>query len=126
MKYKHVCKGCSKEFYGRRNQEFHDLQCKIDYNNEKAALLRKDLKDNKISQKNYLIIREAYAVSKNSSIPLMKLINKGLILTAPIRRVKTPKNGYEIFLANGYGYRIFTQDGTQSISLYKEEELNNF
>lgn len=125
MKYKHTCKGCTKEFFGRRNQEFHNLQCKIDYNNEKAAQLRKELKDNKISLRNHLIFKEAYIVYKNRTVPLVNLLKKGLELAAPTRRMKTPINGFEVYLSNGYAFRITSQNGNQYISIFKEEELSN-
>ncbi len=125
MKFKHICKGCSYEFYGRRNQEFHNLQCKIDYNNEKAAQLRKELKDNKISIKNHLIFRDAYSNYKNRAILLVDLLKKGLELKAPTRKWKTPKNGYEVYLSNGYAFRITTENGNQFISIFKEEEITN-
>jgi hypothetical protein len=125
MKHKHVCKGCNQEFYGRRNQEFHDLHCKTDFHNERAAILRAELKDNKISQKNYKIIKEAYSKYKNRSFLVIDLIQKGLELAAPTRKWKTPKNGFEIYLSNGFGYRIFTENGKQFISIYKEEEIDN-
>ena len=125
MIHKHFCTGCGKEFDGRRNQQFHDLQCKTDYNNEKAALLRKELKDNKISHKNHLIFRDTYNTYKNREIPLVNLLKKGLETAAPTRKWKTAKNGYVVYISNGYAFRITTQNGEQFISIFKEEELAN-
>ncbi|MBN1181060.1 MAG: hypothetical protein JXB49_02155 [Bacteroidales bacterium] len=125
MKYKHTCKGCNREFYGRRNQEFHNLQCKIDFNNEKAANLRKELKDNKIAQKNYMILKEAYEIYRNNPIHHIDILKRGFELKAPTRRCKTPKYGYEVFMANGIGFRIINKDNGQFISIYKEHELAN-
>lgn len=125
MKHKHICKGCSKEFYGRKNQEFHNIQCKTDYNNEKARILRDELNDNKITQKNYLILRAVYDVQKNVPVLLTEILKRGFDSSAPTRKVKTLKNGYELFMANGIGYRVFIKDNKQYISIYKSNELYN-
>jgi hypothetical protein len=125
MKYRHTCKGCSREFFGRRNKEFHDLQCKIEYNNEKATKLRQQLTDNKIMQKNHIILREAYSVYRNKAITLATLQRKGFETAAPWRRKKTATKGIEIFQSNGFGFRIIEESGKQFISIYTEEEINN-
>ena len=39
--------------------------------------------------------------------------------------VKTPKNGYECYLINGYAYRVITKQNAQFIVIYKQEELDN-
>jgi hypothetical protein len=125
MKYKHICKGCSKEFHGRRNQEFHDLQCKIDYNNEKATILRNALKDNKILQKNHVILQELYAKYKSNPISVLYLQKSGFDTTAPVRRIKTKIHGYDVFLSNGIGYRVYNVNQKQCISIYPEQEIKN-
>jgi hypothetical protein len=126
VKHSNNCIQCKREFQGRKNQKFCSLSCKADYNNWKAFKLRKELIDNNIMQKNYLILKYFYALKRNHPIALKDLIKKGFETISPSRLLKSPVNGYEIRIIHGYGYRIYTIKNIQYAIIYKREEINNF
>ena len=120
---KHICPTCLKEFFGRLNKKFCCDDCKSDYNNRKAANLKKELPDNKLLQKNYLILKELYPESKGEvPIEITKLYMKGFDFLAPTRKIKTPKNGFDYSAINGYAYRIYKN---QYMIINKKDELEN-
>jgi hypothetical protein len=119
----HICQNCWKEFSGRANKRFCCSDCKTSFNNTKASNLKKEMPDNKLLQKNYLILKEMYPKSKSEvPIEITKLYMKGFDFKAPSRKVKTPKNGFDYFVINGYAFRIHN---SQHIIISKKDELNN-
>jgi hypothetical protein len=124
MLYDLKCKECGREFIGRKNQQFHDLDCKIIFNNRLAENLNLELVDNKILKKNHILLKEIHLVYENKPVLLAYLQRRGLDLTAPTRKWKTKKYGFDVYVANGFGYIIKTEDGRKLISVYKEAELD--
>jgi len=123
---KHICPTCSKEFFGRLNKKFCCEDCKSDFNNRKAADLKKELPDNKLLQKNYLILKELYPESMGEvGIETTMFYKKGFDFQAPSRKVKTHKYGFECYLNNGYAYRVLNDRTVQQLLIYKSEELDN-
>jgi hypothetical protein len=120
---KHICPTCWKEFFGRANKRFCCTDCKTSFNNTKASNLRKELPDNKLLQKNYLILKELYPESMSAvPIEITKLYMKGFDFLAPTRKVKTPKNGFDYYIINGYAFRMYKN---QYMIISKKDELEN-
>jgi hypothetical protein len=77
-------------------------------------------------QKNYKILKELYLTNGSRPILTQQLFQKGFEFAAPTRKVKSPRNGYDIYLFQGFGYRIYNIDELQYMTIYKKEEINNF
>jgi hypothetical protein len=123
MEHRHTCTNCQKEFYGRKNKRFCTIECKADYNNDKASKLRELLNDNKILQRNHKILLQAYSQYRNEPIPLNYLLSKGYDKSAPTRRTRTLVYGYEIYISNGIGIRILKKEQEVFAIIYKVNEL---
>jgi hypothetical protein len=117
------CKQCGKEFEGRRNQEYCCIKCKSLFNNEKAAVIRAKLSDNRILQRNFNILTQAYSQYRNKPILLSILMEKGFDAKAPFREAKTLAHGYIVRMSNGIGYRFMEENGKKYAILYLEGDL---
>jgi hypothetical protein len=121
----HICPVCEKEFKARSNKVYCGNDCKSSFNNSKASDLRKELFDNKILKKNYLILKELHQVSKGQvPIDIKIFYSKGFDFLAPTRKVKTPKNGFVYYLINNYAFRTTDKEG-QSLIVNQKEDLEN-
>ena len=120
----HIRPTCGIEFTGRLNRRFCNDDCKTAFNNAKAAILRRELVDNRILQKNFLILKELYPESRGTEpIDIKRLYSKGYVFEAPTRKVKTKKYGYECYLVHGYAFRFIKEKNNQFIIIYKIEDL---
>jgi len=123
--HSHNCPTCKKDFTGRLNKKFCCDDCKTSFNNTKASNLNKELTDNKILKKNYLILKELYPDSLGEEpVEIKKMYMKGFDFMAPNRKVKTHKNGFECYIINSYAFRTLNNNPTQQLIIYKTEELD--
>lgn len=125
LDYMKTCKQCGKEFTGRKNKEYCGEKCKADFNNEKASLLRKQLVDSLVMQKNFILLSEFKAHYGNEPFLVNKIIKRGFDSSAPTRKIKTPINGSEIFLVHTLGYRTYSIDTNIYMVLYDKKDLDN-
>jgi hypothetical protein len=125
MPYYHTCRNCSKIFWGRRNQIFHDETCKAEFNNRKAAEIRAELLDTNVMQKSHLILKVFYKIySDKEPVDFEDLLSAGLDPSAPVRIIQTPINAYEYQVIHGFGYR-FTDKTKKKVIINTKNELNN-
>jgi hypothetical protein len=118
MTHFHICKNenCSKPFWGRKNQLYHDLSCKASHNNEKAAVFRKELLDNNIMQKSYFILKVFHKLNPDDEpVDFKELLEAGLDAAAPVRLYQTAINGYDYKIIHGFGYRFLDKTKKQVI-----------
>jgi|WetSurMetagenome_2_1015567.scaffolds.fasta_scaffold987881_2 hypothetical protein len=126
MIHKHKCKGCDREFDGRRNKLFHDEECKANFNNQKASDIREELVDLMVMKKNFLLLKEFRSLYYDKPFLMKKIMNKGFDSTGPTRRIKTPLNGYEIFLIHSLGYRIYRNENIDYMMVYEKKDIDNY
>ena len=123
MPYLHICKRCGSSYFGRKNKIFCTPKCKAEFNNNKAADFRKELRDTDKMKNAYLtlkVIRSAYP--PDEPILYEELILLGINETIPSRVVHTPKNNYEYRIIHGLGYR-FVDKTKKQILIHSREEI---
>jgi len=124
MTYNHTCKNCKKIFWGRKNKVFHDITCKANYHNERAAKFRKELLDNPVMEKAYIslkILHRTYPDSEPFSFEVLILFD--IDESIPVRLFLTPLNGFEYRIIHGYGYR-FTDETKKYVIVNSKEEID--
>ena len=109
----HICPECNNEFTGRENRIFCSADCKVKFNNAKAAEINSLVSEQvKMLKKNAQILDELYTTNglpfKTKKIDLIK---QGFILNSPSRRIKTV-DGIEWINIGSYVLRLI-EDNTE-------------
>ena len=126
MKLPKTCPICLEEFTGRKNKIYCSLTCKSIFNNNKASQLHSELIDEKVMLKNYRILKKFYESSQSlKKIEVVEFLREGFDFKCPSRKVKSPINGYELFIVHKYAYRVIFQNGNQYIVISKKDEINS-
>ena len=122
MPYFHKCQNCSKIFWGRKNQLFHDVTCKAEFNNRKAAERRAELVDSNVMRQSHLILKVFNKLSSGKEpVEFEDLLLSGFDPETPVRIVHTPINMYEYRVIHGFGYRFIDKTKKMVIINSKDE-----